>query len=181
MKRKIILNLAISLDGYIASEDGGYDWIVGDGDDTLNTKNKLNFDKFLEGIDVVVMGKKCYEQNMHNDYKNKKVYVATSQKNQDQDNVHFISGDIVKIIQEEKEKAGKDIYLFGGGKLVDSFIKADIIDEYIIGIIPIILGKGRPLFLENNPTIKLHLYEYIIEEGITILKYTKRKTEGTCI
>jgi dihydrofolate reductase len=181
MTRKIILNLAISHDGYIASEDGGYDWIVGDGDDTLNTKNKLNFDKFLEGIDVVVMGKNCYDQNMHNDYKNKKVYVATSQKIQDQDNVHFISGDIVKIIQEEKEKEGKDIYLFGGGKLVDSFIKADIIDEYIIGIIPIILGKGRPLFLENNPTIKLHLYEYIIEEGITILKYTKRKTEGSCI
>ncbi len=80
MKRKIILNLAISVDGYIASEDGGFDWIVGDGDDTLNTKNKFNFDKFLEGIDIVVMGKNCYDQNMHNDFKNKKVYVATSQK-----------------------------------------------------------------------------------------------------
>lgn len=57
MKRKIILNLAISLDGYIASEDGGYDWIVGHGDNTLNTENKFDFDKFLEGIDIVVMGK----------------------------------------------------------------------------------------------------------------------------
>lgn len=181
MKRKIILNLAISLDGYIASEDGGFDWIVGDGDDTLNTKNKFHFDKFLEGIDIVVMGKNCYVQNMHNDFKNKKVYVATSQKIQNQDNLHFISGDICKIIQEEKEKEGKDIFLFGGGGLVDSFIKADIVDEYIIGIIPIILGKGRPLFLGDNPTIKLHLDEYVIEDGITILKYTKRKTEGSCI
>ena len=170
MKRKIILNLAMSIDGYIASEDGGYDWIVGDGDDTLNTKNKFSFDEFLEGIDIVVMGKKCYDQNMHNDYKNKKVYVATSQKIQDQGNLNFISGDIVKIIQEEMEKEGKDIFLFGGGGLVDSFIKADIIDEYIIGIIPIILGKVRPLFLENNPTIKLHLDECIVENGITILK-----------
>ncbi len=181
MKRKVVLHLAISLDGYIASEDGSYDWIVGDGDATLNTENKLNFDKFLESVDIVVMGKNCYDQNMHNDYKNKKVYVATSQKLESQDNIQFISGDIVKIIQEEKEKEGKDIFLFGGGKLIDSFIKADIIDEYIIGIIPIILGKGRPLFLENNPTIKLHLYECIIEEGITILKYTKRKTESNCI
>jgi dihydrofolate reductase len=181
MKRKIILNLAISLDGYIASEDGGYDWIVGDGDDTLNTKNKFSFEKFLEGIDIVVMGKNCYDQNMHNDYKNKKVYVATSQKIENQDNLHFISGDICKIIQEEKEREGKDIYLFGGGVLVDDFIKADIVDEYIFGIIPIILGKGRPLFLENNPTIKLHLEEYSIEEGITIFKYTKRKTESSCI
>jgi len=181
MKRKIILNLAISLDGYIASEDGGYDWIVGDGDDTLNNENKFNFDKFLEGIDIVVMGKNCYDQDMHNAYKNKKVYVATSQKIENQGNLHFISGDIGKIIQEEKEKEGKDIYLFGGGGIVDSFIKADIVDEYIIAIIPIILGKGRPLFLENNPTIKLHLDEYYIENGITTLKYTKRKTEGSCI
>lgn len=105
----------------------------------------------------------------------KKVYVATSQKIEDQDNIHFISGDIIKIIQEEKEKDGKDIYLFGGGGLVDNFIKADIIDEFIVGIIPTILGKGRPLFLENNPTIKLHLDEVFVENGITILKYTKRK------
>lgn len=181
MKRKLVLHLAVSLDGYIASEDGSYDWIVGDGDAALNTENKLNFDKFLEDVDIVVMGKNCYDQNMHNEYKNKKVYVATSQKLENQDNLHFISGDIVKIIQEEKEKEGKDIFLFGGGKLIDSFVKADIIDEYIIGIVPIILGKGRPLFLGDNPTIKLHLYEYVIEEGITILKYAKRKTEDSSI
>ena len=173
MKRKIILNLAISLDGYIATEDGGYDWIVGDGDHALNTKNKFDFSEFLEGIDIVVMGKNCYDQNMHNDFQNKKIYVATSHTIQAENNIHFISGDICKVIQEEKEQEGKDIFLFGGGGLVDNFIKADIIDEYIIGIIPIILGKGRPLFLGNNPTIKLSLKEYVIDSGMTILKYLK--------
>lgn len=176
MKGKITLNLAISLDGYIASEDGGYDWIVGDGDSMLDTA-KYDFDKFMEDIDVVVMGRKCYDQNMHQEFKNKKVYIATSKVIEDRENLHFVNGDITKIITEEKEKEGKNIFLFGGGGLVDNFIKADIIDEYIIGIIPIILGKGRPLFLDNNPTIKLHLYEYIIENGITILKYNKRKAE----
>lgn len=174
MKRKIILNLAMSLDGYIASEEGGYNWIAGEEEDKLNTKNKFNFDEFLEGIDIVVMGKNCYDQNMHNDFKNKKVYVATSQKLENQDNLYFVSGDICKIIMEEKAREGKDIYLFGGGVLVDSFIKANIIDEYIIGIIPIILGKGRPLFLGDNSAINLHLDGYSIENGITILKYTKR-------
>ncbi|SHH66383.1 dihydrofolate reductase family protein [Clostridium intestinale] len=173
MERKIILNLAISLDGFIASEDGTYEWIVGDGDHKLNT-GKHDFNKFLKGVDTVVMGKNCYDQNMHLEYKNKKVFIATSQKLQDKENIHFINGDICKVILEEKKKEGKDIYLFGGGVLVDHFIKADIIDEYIIGIIPIILGKGRPLFLQNNPTIKLHLDEYLIEDGITILKYSKR-------
>jgi dihydrofolate reductase len=175
MKGKIILNLAMSLDGFIASEDGGYEWIVGDGDNTLDTTNKSDFNKFMDEIDVVVMGKKCYDQNMHNDYKNKKVYIATSQKVNDQGNLHFISGDISGKILAIKEKEGKNIYLFGGGGLVDNFLKSDIIDEYIIGIIPIILGKGRPLFLANNMTIKLNLEEYIIENGITILKYTRRR------
>lgn len=80
MKRKIILNLAMSIDGYIASEDGGFDWIVGDGDDKLDTENKWDYDKFLNNVDTVVMGKKCYNQNFHNDFNGKKVYVATSQK-----------------------------------------------------------------------------------------------------
>lgn len=174
MSRNIILNLAVSIDGYIASEDGGYDWIVGDGDSTLDTKNKWDFSKFLEGIDTVVMGKNCYDQNFHKDYDNKKVYVATSQKLEDYDNIHFINGDIAKIIQEEAKKEGKDIFLFGGGGLIDSFVKADAIDKYIVGIIPIIAGKGRPLFLGDNPMIKLHLDEYIVDQGVTILIYSKR-------
>ena len=78
MNGKIILNLAISLDGYIADEDGGFDWIVGDGSPTLNTENKIDFPKFLEDIDVVVMGRNCYDQNFHKDYKDKDVYIATS-------------------------------------------------------------------------------------------------------
>ncbi|WP_195938278.1 dihydrofolate reductase family protein [Romboutsia sp. 1001713B170131_170501_G6] len=174
MKRKIILNLAISIDGYIASEDGGFDWIVGDGDNSLNSEKKLDFNEFLREVDTVVMGKKCYDQNFHNDYKNKKVYVATSKELEDYENVHFINGDICKVIEEERKKEGKNIFLFGGGKLVDNFIKANIIDEYIIGIIPTILGKGRPLFLGDNPKIDLHLDEYILDNGIVILRYSKR-------
>lgn len=174
MSRKIILNLAISIDGYIASEDGGFDWIVGDGDDKLDTEKKWDYDEFLDGVDVVVMGKNCYDQNFHNDFNNKKVYVATSQKLQDYDNIHFINGDICKVIEEEREKEGKNIFLFGGGGLVDNFIKADIIDEYVIGIIPTVLGKGRPLFLGNNPKIDLHLEQYSMDNGIAVLRYSKR-------
>lgn len=174
MKRKIILNLAMSIDGYIASDDGGYDWIVGDGDNKLNTDNKFDFNEFLENIDIVVMGKNCYDQDMHKEFKDKKVYIATSKDIKDYDNIHFVKDDICEIIKREVEKEGKDIFLFGGGVLIDSFIKENIIDEYIIGIIPTILGKGRPLFFEGNPMINLHLDEYSVGEGITILKYSKR-------
>ena len=68
MNGKIILNLAISLDGYIADENGGFDWIIGDGNNTLNTDEKWDYDKFLEDIDVVVMGKNCYVQGFHKDF-----------------------------------------------------------------------------------------------------------------
>lgn len=174
MSKKIILNLAISIDGYIASEDGGFDWIVGDGDKSLDTEKKWDFNDFLDTIDIVVMGKSCYDQNFHKDFKNKKVYIATSKNLKDYENIHFIKGDIVKIIEKERQATEKNIFLFGGGKVVDPFIKADIIDEYVIGIIPTILGKGRKLFLENNPKIDLHLDEYITDEGVVILRYSKR-------
>ena len=173
MNGKIILNLAISLDGYIADNDGGYDWIVGDGNSILETENKWCHNKFLENIDVVVMGKNCFEQGMHREFTEKDVYIATSKKLEDFENYHFINDDIVKEIEKLKNK-GKNIYLFGGGILIDNFIKANAIDEYIIGIIPTILGKGRKLFYDNNSKIDLTLEYYSVEDGIIIMKYSKR-------
>ncbi|WP_040215038.1 dihydrofolate reductase family protein [Clostridium polynesiense] len=176
MKRKIILNLAMSLDGYIASEDDGYSWITEDNGASRDFCNEKAFDfqGFFDSTGIVVMGRNCYDLGMHKEFKNQKIYVATSRKDEDYENIHFISGDICKTILEEKEKEGKDIYLFGGGKLVDSFIKADIIDEYIIGIIPIILGSGKPLFFKDNPSVRLKLVENTVDNGIVILRYVKR-------
>ena len=168
MSRKIILNIAMSIDGYIAAEDGSFDWIGGDGNNKLDTKDKFDFENFMEDVDLVVMGKNCYEQGFADDYSDKTVYVATTESLEDHDNVKFIKGDIVKTILEEKEKEGKNIYLFGGGILLDPFIKADVIDEYIIGIIPTILGSGKKLFLLNNPEILLNLQEYYVDNGIII-------------
>lgn len=178
MEGKIILNLAISLDGYIADEDGGFDWIAGQKDNRLDTENELLFSEFLKGIDVVVMGKKSYLQGKDSyvrDYADKVVYVATNEIREDTENIRFIGGDVVDTIVKERGK-GKAVYLFGGGVLIDPFVKANVIDEYIIGIIPIILGKGRPLLLGNNPTIPLHLQDYSLRDGTVVMRYTKRLT-----
>ncbi|ABX41740.1 dihydrofolate reductase family protein [Lachnoclostridium phytofermentans] len=173
MSGKIIMNLAISIDGYIADENGGYDWIVGQGDTSIDTAEKSDFMEFLAGVDIVVMGKKCYDQGFAKEYPTKTVYVATNEVKDDEGNIHFISGDIVSKFQNEKN-SGKNIYLFGGGGLIDHFVKANAIDEYIVGIIPTILGKGRPLFLGNNPTIQLHLDKYTVSDGVTVLHYSRR-------
>ncbi|MEG2230275.1 MAG: dihydrofolate reductase family protein [Bacilli bacterium] len=174
MDGKIILNLAISLDGYISDDNGGFDWIIGDGNNTLNTDEKWDYDKFLEDIDVVVMGKKCYDQGFYKDFVGKDVYIATSKEIENYENYHFINGEIVNIVKELKSK-GKNMFLFGGSIVIDHFMKADLIDEYVIGIIPTILGKGRKLFLENNPKTDLELQYYSVDSGIVVMKYSKRK------
>ena len=110
---------------------------------------------------------------MHEEYQDKEVYIATSKEIEDFENYHFINKDIVKVIEDLKNK-GKNIYLFGGGILIDSFIKANVIDEYIIGVIPTILGKGIKLFYDNNPKIDLTLDYYSVEDGIVIMKYLKK-------
>ncbi len=175
MAKQIVMTLAMSLDGYIVDELGGFEWIKGDDDHTLDTEMKWDYQQFLSSIDLVIMGKRCYEQDMHLDFKNKPVLVASHEPKAPVHNLSFIQGDIV---QETLEYMGQhhleSAFLFGGGGLLDAFIKADIIDEYIIGIVPIILGRGRKLFYDNNPVIKLHLKKVVIEEGVTILTYTKR-------
>lgn len=181
MQRKIILNLAISLDGYICDEDGGFDWIVGQGDKSLDTEKQFSFPEFIDTCDVIVMGKKGYDdapENSLDAYDDKKIYVVTnSTEKPDKENVEFINGDIVSQVIKLKEVEGKNIWIYGGAIIADLFIKADVIDEYIFGIIPCILGKGRRLFLDNNPTIELHLEECTLSDGITMLTYSKRNSK----
>lgn len=175
MRNKIILNLAMSIDGFIADENDGYDWIEkAAGDGRLNTKDVWSYDKFLEGVSAVVMGKRSYDLGMWKGFESKKVYVAAYEDLADHDNVSFIKGDIYEIAKNLKEKHEGDIYLFGGGLMIDKFLKAKVIDEYIIGIIPVILGKGIPLFHENNPFISLELTGYYIENGVVILRYVQK-------
>lgn len=176
--RKIILNLAMSLDGYIADEKGGFDWIVGDGDGSNNTEASFDFQQFIESVDTIVMGSKAFEdapEGSLDSYKDKKILVATSRQLVGPSNVEFIKGDICSRLLEIKKEPGLDIWLYGGGQINDFFIKADMVDTYIVGIIPVILGSGRPMFLKNNPRIKLRLTGNYVDEGVTILTYEKRK------
>lgn len=178
MKRKIILNLAMSIDGYICDEDGRFEWIVGENDNSKDTKEQFDFSKFLETCDTIIMGRKSYEdipKETFEEFKHTKVYVASNKEIKiSRENVEVINEDIVDKILSLREEEGKNIWVFGGALLADAFIKADVIDEYIIGFIPCIRGKGRKLFLENNPVINLHLENYSFSDGIAILTYTKR-------
>lgn len=171
MTGKVILNIAMSVDGYIARLDDSYDWITGHGDKNCNTNKQFDYHAWLDSIDIVVMGKRSYDLNMHLEHKNKKILVVTHQEMEDYDDISF-TNDLESRIKLEKEK-GNNLYLFGGGKLIESLIEKDMIDEYIIGIIPTILGEGIHLFYPHKNAISLKLIDNYIDNGMVIMKYIK--------
>jgi len=172
MERKVVLYIAMSLDGYIAREDGRIDWLP-------QAENKdFGFGEFYNTIDTVIIGRTTYEQIINElspkvwAYEGKKCYVATTSNYENDQNVEFISNEIFEKVKKMKLEKGKDIWLVGGGKLIDQFIKQNLVDKYVITIIPTILGDGIPLFNKDNPQIGLSLVETNRIGDIVTLTYT---------
>ncbi|KNZ41288.1 dihydrofolate reductase family protein [Acetobacterium bakii] len=177
MSRNIVLYIAESLDGYIAKTNGTVDWLMGESEDA---DMDYGYQDFYDTIDTVIMGRITYEQVIHElspdvwVYEGKKCYVATTGNLESDSNVSFISGEITEFIKDLKKQKGRDIWLVGGSKLIDQFIKADLIDRYIITIIPTILGDGIPLFRSQNPELKLRLTGTKNTDGLIELSYVRR-------
>lgn len=174
MKRKVILYLAMSLDGYIADRDGGVDWleeVAGDYD---------GYKVFVDGIDTVIMGMKTYHQIVTElspdkwDYQGKQCYVFTHQTMAENENVQFVSGQILPFMDQLKAEAGKDIWICGGGDIIHQLIQADLIDEYHLTILPIILGDGIPLFRPGRPRKLLQIQKVEAANGILDVVYAPK-------
>ena len=149
--RKLVLYIAVSLDGYIATSEHGMDWlfsIEGEGDN--------GFAKFYDTVDTVLIGRTTYdwilqqEKTVDKIYNDKKCYVFTRTKRLANKHIVFIHKDAAKFVKELKQKDGKNIWVVGGGKLLQVFMKEKLVDELFITIAPIILGKGIPLFRDND-------------------------------
>ncbi len=167
--RKIILGLAVSLDGFIEGPNGEYDWCFTDQDYGLSD--------FFKRIDTIFMGRKSYElsQRMEgeNPWKGMTTYVfSNSLKEVIGENVKLITGDIDKQINDLRNQPGKDIWMFGGAELLTSFVNNDWIDEYWLSVHPIILGAGKPLFQNIASRKKLKLIDHkVYETGLVSLRY----------
>ncbi len=181
--KKIILDLAVTLDGFIEGPNGEIDWCIMDDD--------MNFDGFLDTIDTLFYGRVSYdawgnfqpgsnasetEQKIWENVHSKKKYVFSSQFRQD-DKAIFISSDIPERINEIKKQNGKDIWLYGGASLIKTFIDLGQIDIYRIAVHPIVLGGGKPLFENLSERINLKLIKTnIFKSGVVQLIYQTRKT-----
>jgi dihydrofolate reductase len=143
-----VLSLGVSLDQYIARKDGAVDWLSMDWD--------YDWMAFFKTIDAVLMGRKSWEKAVEmsagkktNPYKGMETYVfSKTLKTSEVEGVEIISGNLKEFVTELKAKEGKNIWLSGGGELAKSFLDEDLVDEISLGITPILLGSGLPLFSE---------------------------------
>jgi dihydrofolate reductase len=159
-ERKVILYIAASVDGYIARENGEIDWLEEAGS---KGEGDSGYGEFYNTIDTVLLGRKTYDHVLvlanEFPYKDKTCYVFSNEQNQEAEHVQFINEDAAAFTKKLKAETGGDIWLVGGAGLLDTFIKEKLVDEFIITVIPIILGKGIPLFKSNNPECELKLKE----------------------
>lgn len=151
-ERKVVLNIACSLDGYIATEEESLDWLFKiEGQEEAN-KGIAEFD---QTVDTVIMGRRTFDWVMketkgENPYKDKMTYVYSYTANESFENVHYTKEEPKRLIEVMKSQKGKNIWLMGGGVVIRDFLEADLVDELIITIAPVLLGEGIPLFNNGN-------------------------------
>lgn len=175
--RKVTLYIAMSLDGYIADRDGNVDWLNGQGS---NTEDMDTYSIFMKEVDTVIMGWRTYHQvttELSPDkwiYSELTSYIITHRTLPSTDNLKFVRDDPCHIIQKLKQEPGRGIWICGGANIIQPLIRADLIDEYYISIIPTLLGSGIRLWGENEEEIKLKLLHTQSYNGIIELVYTRR-------
>lgn len=173
--RKVVVYIANSLDGYIATKEESVHWL-----DETEAEGDNGFAAFYETIDTVIMGKKTYDWVMNQEleefpYKRKSCYVYTNSTNAvNNEDVTFVQGEVSELIHQLQQQPGKDIWIVGGGELLHHYIKENLVDEYIITIAPIILGSGIPLFKELHTNINLKLEQVKKYSQFAELRFSKK-------
>lgn len=178
--RKIILDLAVTLDGFIEGPNGEIDWCIMD--------EEMGFDNFLASIDTILYGRKSYdlwgnfqpednaspsEKNLWSAVHSKQKFVFSHTPKQDAA-ATWISTGIAEKVKEIKSKPGKNIWLYGGANLITTFVDLDLVDIYRLSVHPVILGQGKPLFSDLSSRVNLKLEEVKpFKSGVTLLSYSK--------
>jgi dihydrofolate reductase len=151
--RRVKYFVASSLDNYIASVDGSFDWLFSDQD--------YGMTEFFANVDLGLIGRKTWDQMKTLDwslYKAFKNYVFShTEPPGERDGVEFTRESPVALVEREKKKPGKDIWLCGGAALAHSLLEARLIDDFIVAVHPIMIGDGIPLFPKPYPRHELNL------------------------
>jgi dihydrofolate reductase len=155
--RKVILYIATSLDGYIAGPDDDLSFLS----IVQQTGEDYGYAEFVNSVDTVILGRKTYDwvlaqvpEFIHAD---KNSYIITRTPRPGKDRINFYTGDLKELILRLKSEYGKNIFIDGGAEIVNELLKLKLIDEFIISVIPVLIGNGTRLFKDGRPgqTLKL--------------------------
>jgi dihydrofolate reductase len=171
--RKIILALGISIDGYIARLDGTFDFLF------MPKDFMQEFAAFNASIDTCIMGRKTYDVAKavgEGGFGPKiKTYVLSrTLPPGEREGKTFVNVSPQALVEEIRQRKGKDIWLMGGGEIARDFLKADLVDELHLGVVPVLLGEGLPLFPSGFPQRNFSLMENkSLSRGLISLKYKR--------
>ena len=132
-KRRLVLHIATSSDGFIATKDDGLEWLP-----QLDGSEDYGMRDFMQTVECVVIGRRTWD--------------VISQFDEEQFpgfEQHILSRSThqgILFIQQLKNEPGRDIWLLGGGILNGECLQADLIDEIVITQFPILLEEGLPVF-----------------------------------
>jgi len=175
--RNVVLGLGISLDGYIARPDGAVDFLF--------MPKDYSMAPFFATITTAIMGRKTFDvarkmggQSFGGSSMATYVF-SRSQPPGERDGVVFVKKSPASLIRQLRKRPGKDIWLMGGGELAREFLSADLVDELYLGIVPVLLGEGIPLFPSGFPQRNFTLVENkTYSQGLITLKYRRARPKG---
>ena len=176
-RRKIIVHIATSADGYIARPDGDIEWLT----KRPAPKGFYGIGKFMNSIDTKLLGRKTYELSLRMgapvDAKNRKiVFSSHAPPANSPSGVEFVNDAIGPFVSRLREQPGKDIWLMGGGELIASFLDERAIDEFVITVVPVFIGDGIPLIARRHRHVLLDLQSVErFDDGVVQLQYRVQK------
>ncbi|MES2656434.1 MAG: dihydrofolate reductase family protein [Bacteroidota bacterium] len=172
-ERKVIVYIATSLDGYIAGPNDDLTFL-----NTVEQEGEdYGYKEFIADIDTIIIGRRTYDkvlamvpEYLHPD---KDVYVITRTPKPGIGKLKFYTDNLQQLVKELKQQQGKNIFVDGGAQIINELLKSKLIDEFYISVIPVLLGKGIPLFDNNGPEqyLKLNSSKQF-DKGLVQLHYT---------
>jgi len=168
--RKVILGVGISIDGYIARKNGAVDFLFIPDDYPIG--------EFAKNCDIALMGRKTFDvsRKMGGSFGDSlRPYVFSRKKAAgERQGVTYTRQTPARLLAALRKQPGKDIWLMGGGEMARAFLKADLVDELYLGIVPVLLGSGIPLFPAGFPQREFELLENkTYSKGLVSLRYAR--------
>ena len=170
-RRKVIVHIGTSADGYIARPDGDLEWLTS----RPKPEGFYGMSAFMKSIDTRLLGRKTYEISLRMGAKFDSrtiVFSRHAPAAAAPSGVEFVNGPIGPFVSRLREQRGKDIWLMGGGELIASFLDEHAIDEFVVSVVPVFIGDGIPLIARRHRHVPLDLRSVErFDDGLVQLHY----------